>query len=180
MKPEKITTLAEKLGTTTHLSPLLMKARRLGLGAMELEQLAIQRGCSHYSGNGEPLSHEVSEASFSNEELAVSLLNPALGYDPHTIRCGAAMLSAPGNQPLRLARLLQMERAEQPARHIAEAGRRYEPANPFWTDLLGALPATRVPPSGVLPHPTRYITMTGFTRSGPGLVIHWVRPASKA
>jgi hypothetical protein len=40
-------TLAEKLGTTTHLSPLLQKARRLGLGANDLEQLAIQRGCDY-------------------------------------------------------------------------------------------------------------------------------------
>jgi hypothetical protein len=37
-------TLAERLGTTTHLSPLLHKARRLGLGPKELELSAIQRG----------------------------------------------------------------------------------------------------------------------------------------
>ncbi len=179
MQSERITTLAEKLGTTTHLSPLLMKARRLGLSARELEQLAVERGCTHYSGNGESPSPPVSASAFSNEELAVALLNPALAYDPHSIRCGAAMLSAPGNRPLRLARLLRMERAEQPARQIAEAGRRYEPDNPFWVDLLDALPASPVPKSGVLPHPTRYITMTGFTRSGPGLVTHWVRPATQ-
>ena len=180
MKVEKVPTLAEKLGMTTHLSPLLMKARRLGLDAAGLEQLAVARGCVHYSGNGEPLSNEVCEASFLIGELAVALLNPALGYDPHSIRCGAAMLGATGNRPPRLARLLRMERAEQPTRHVAQEGQRYEPANPFWADLLDALPSTPVPKSGVLRHPTRYITMTGFTRSGPGLVTHWVRPASKA
>lgn len=34
--------LAQKLGTTAHLSPLLQKARRLGLDASGLEQLAIE------------------------------------------------------------------------------------------------------------------------------------------
>jgi hypothetical protein len=46
-------TLAAKLGTTTHLSPLLMKARRLGLGVEDLERLAIQRGCDYYH-DGQP------------------------------------------------------------------------------------------------------------------------------
>ena len=151
-----MTTLAEKLGTTTHLAPLLMKARRLGLGARELQQLAVERGCTHYSGNGESPSQTVSPSAFSNEELAVALLNPALDYDPHSIRCGAAMLSAPGNLPASLAHLLRMERAVQTARPIAEAGRHYEPDNPFWVDLLGALRATprlprrvfcRIPPA---------------------------------
>src|SRR5882724_5436447 len=37
-------TLAANLGTTTHLSALLQKVRRLGLGPKELEKLAVQRG----------------------------------------------------------------------------------------------------------------------------------------
>jgi len=47
-------TVATKLGTTTHLSPLLRKARRLGLGPAELRALAVQRGCRHYSNGSEP------------------------------------------------------------------------------------------------------------------------------
>lgn len=87
-------TLAEKLGTTAHLSPLLRKAARLGLGAAELRALAVQRGCRHYQ---------------------------------------------TGNEP-----------------------------------------ATPPPPPGVLPHPTRYVAMTGFTRQGPGLVVRWIRPEQTA
>ncbi len=37
----KTPTLAEKLGTTAHLSPLLRKARRLGLSPADLQTLAV-------------------------------------------------------------------------------------------------------------------------------------------
>ena len=47
-------TLASKLGTTTHLSPLLHKARRLGLDGEKLQILAVQRGCDHYRTGDEP------------------------------------------------------------------------------------------------------------------------------
>jgi hypothetical protein len=169
-------TLAAKLGTTTHLSPLLHKARRLGLGPRELETVAVQRGCRHYSNGSEPEKPLAEEAQFSNEELAIALLSVALPYDPHSIRCGAAMVGAEGNDPQRLARLAVMERSETPVRYVAEAGAKFEPQNPFWPELLNALPPTAPPKPGVLPHPTRFVAMTGFTRNGPGLVIEWQRP----
>lgn len=69
MKPES---LAHKLGTTTHISPLLMKARRLGLrGAEDLCTLAVQRGCRHYCQGTEPEGELLAESQFSNEELAL-------------------------------------------------------------------------------------------------------------
>jgi len=169
-------TLATKLGMTTHLSPLLRKARRLGMGPSELEALAVQRGCRHYSNGTEPEQPLASEHEFSNEELALALLSIALRYEPHSIRCGAAMLSAAGNDPRRLARMAVMERSVVPVRYVSEAGRRFEPDNQFWIELLAALPKSPPPRSGVLPHPTRFITMTGLTRQGPGLVTEWQRP----
>jgi hypothetical protein len=173
------TTLAAKLGTTTHLSPLLHKARRLGLGPRELQILAAQRGCRHYSNGSEPEQPLASKGDFSDEELAIVLLSTALPYDPHSIRCGAAMLGAEGNHPRRLARMAVMERCVAPVRHVAEAGQRFEPENNFWKELLAALPATPVPTSGVLPHPTRFVAMTGFTRRGPGLAVEWQRPDAR-
>ena len=89
-------TLAAKLGTTTHLSPLLRKAERLGLTAEGLERLAIQRGCDYYNPDGPLPPPAISVEQFSNAELAIALLNPALRYDPHTLRLGAAMLSTEG------------------------------------------------------------------------------------
>jgi hypothetical protein len=169
-------TLAAKLGTTTHLSGLLRKAGRLGLGPRELEILAVQRGCRHYSNGSEPAELLATEGDFSNEELAIALLSTAMPYNPHSIRCGAAMLGAPGNDPRHLARLAVMERSVAPVRYVAEAGRRFEPENAFWPELLDALPPAPAPKSGVMPHPTRFVAMTGFTRQGPGLVVEWQRP----
>jgi hypothetical protein len=169
-------TLAAKLGTITHASPLLEKARRLGLDARKLEQLAIQRGCDYYH-NGEPFEPlDVSTDRFSNSELAIALLNPALRYDPQTLRLGAAMLNAEGNTPEGIARLAVMERAEAVVRYIAEAGKKFEPQNPFWNRLLELLPQTPPPKSSVVPHPTRFVAMTGFTRRGPETIIQWIRP----
>lgn len=169
-------TLAAKPGMTTHLSPLLRKAQRLGLGPDELELLAVQRGCRHYSAGSETDLPRVSEYEFSNEELAIALLSTALRYEPHSIRCGAAMLGAPGNDPHRLARLAVRERSEIPVRHVAEAARRFEPENPFGEALVGGLPDAPLPRPDVLPHPARFVAMTGFTRKGPGLVVEWLRP----
>lgn len=169
-------TLAARLGTTTHLSPLLHKAKRLGLGPRELETLAVQRGCVHYSTGEEPSERLTTVEDLPDDELAITLLSPGLRYDPHSIRCGAAMLGAEGNCPRRLARLAVMERSVVPVRHVAEAGRRFEPQNPFWQELLDLLPPSPAPRAGVLPHPTRFVAMTGFTRRGPGLVVEWQRP----
>src|SRR5438552_2932195 len=98
-------TLAAKLGTTTHLSPLLRKAQRLGLDAPGLELLAIQRGCDYYHDFSPLPASTITEKEFSNEELAVALLNPALRYHPQTIRLGAAVLGADGNEVAEIARL---------------------------------------------------------------------------
>src|SRR5205823_4953543 len=130
-----------KPGTTTHLSPILRKANHLGLRQRDLEVLAVQRGCRHYSDGTESNKPLASPEQFSNEELAIALLSIALPYSPHSIRCGAAMLGATGNQPERLARMAVLERSEVPVRYVAEAGRKFEPDNPFWRDLLDALPA---------------------------------------
>ena len=172
-------TLAAKLGTTTHLSPLLHKAARLGLDAAKLEELAIQRGCNYYQKADSSPAPPISVDDFSNLELALALLNPALRYHPQTLRLGAAMLSAADNLPDDIARSAKMERCESVVRYIAEAGKKFEPANPFWTTLLKLLPAVTAPKSGVVPHPTRFVAMTGFTRRGEEAVAEWIRPTCR-
>jgi hypothetical protein len=173
-------TLAKKLGTTSHLSALLHKAHRLGLGPRELELLAVQRGCDYYH-DGSPLPPAtVYPSEFSNVELAIALLNPALRYHPQTLRLGAAMLGAEGNDPAKVAHLARMERAESIVRYVATAGKRFEPENPFWRALLALLPEGPPPKSSVLPHPTRFVAMTGITRRGVETVTEWIRPAVAA
>ena len=89
------------------------------------------------------------------------------------------MLGAAGNDPEILTRLAVQEQAVVPARYIAAAGLRFEPENPFWRELLAKLPKTPPPRDGIMPHPTRFVSMTGITRAGVGLVTVWVRPRSE-
>ena len=87
------------------------------------------------------------------------------------------MLGARGNAPEEIARQAVMERGEAIVRYIAEAGRKFEPENLFWIALLKLLPPTPPPKSSVVPHPTRFVAMTGFTRRGTETVVEWIRPA---
>lgn len=189
MEPE---TLAHKLGTTAHISPLLMKARRLGLrGAEDFERLAIERGCRYYDLQGDSLrvredargyasGTQQERATLSNEELAMALFSICLTSSQHRLRLGAAMLGAEGNSPSRIASLAVQERCEVVVRHVAQCGRTVEPENAFWTDLLSRLPETVPPAVDTLPHITRFVAMTGFTRRGRETIMQWIRPTRPA
>jgi len=173
----KLPTFADKLGTATHESTLLQKVRRLGFQTPEwLENIAVARGCWHYRSPDFVSAPVVSELEFSNEELAVALLSPSLPYSPHTIRIGAAMLGATGNGVATLVRLATAEGCVAPVRYIAEAALRYEPENPFWRQLLNLLPTSPPIKEGVMPHPTRFVSMAGMNRSGLRLTTVWIRP----
>jgi hypothetical protein len=135
-------TLAKKLGTTVHFSSLLRKIRKLGLSMpKDLWTLAVQRGCRHYRQGDEPEGELVPQTVLPNEELAIALLNCAGSYSPHSIRCGAAMLGAIGNDPGLVAKLAIWERSESVVRFVAECGRKFEPQNPYWVNLLERLRA---------------------------------------
>ncbi len=184
----KSETLAHKLGTTAHMSPLLMKARRLGLhGAEDLERLAIRRWCRYYDLHGDSMrlcedspryggaTLEPSSA-LSNEELAVALLSICLADSQYRLRVGAAMLGAEGNSPTAIAQLATRERCNMVVRYVARCGLKVEPENPFWKELLASLPDTPDPAIDVLPHLTRFVAMTGITRRGKETIMQWVRP----
>ena len=181
-------TLAEKLGVPLHHSLLLRKAREAGLdGSAALIGLAVLRGCQHYRGGPELLPTEPpSRATFSDEELAIALLCPSLPYNPRAVRVGAQMLGSRCNEPARLALLACRERAETVVRHIAAAGQQTEPNEPFWQELLAALPPAlpfrSVVPPGVLPHLSRFRSETGLSNLVPRdkQRVTWLRPRSSS
>jgi hypothetical protein len=87
------------------------------------------------------------------------------------------MLAAGGNDPTTIARLAINERAVVVVRYIAECGRRFEPHNEFWGQLLDLLPQCPEPKAGVMPHPTRFVAMNGYERGvGTRISTEWQRP----
>jgi hypothetical protein len=171
------TTLAEKLGMPPRTSVLLQKAKGLGLSDVSaLELLAVSRGCWHYRQPEMPDPLTVEETQFTNEELAIALLSPSQPYSPHTIRLGAAMLGAAVNRAETLLSLAKAEGCEIAVRYIANAGLQFEPNNSLWHELLAKLSQTPDPEEGIFPHPTRFVSSTGFTRAGRGNVTIWIRP----
>ena len=177
-------TVAQQLGSTPHVSPLLRKARRLGLAnADALLRLAVKRGCTHYR----PPDFDASAVAdpgtvrFSNLELAIALCSGAQDYEPLLVRCAAQMLGADGIAPPEVSRLARMERCEAIIRHIAETAAQSDVGHEvFWREILANLGTRRAPRqrAGILPHRSRFMVETGVTsskRPHPPLTI-WLRP----
>jgi hypothetical protein len=175
-------TLAEHLGSTPHLSPLLRKARRLGLSTPEdLLWLAVHRGCTHYMPPDYDADRvrEPGRGRLSDLELAIALCSGAQQYNPVLVRCAAQLLGADGVSAAALARLARMERCETVIRHIAGAAEQVDAGREtFWREVLQQLPVGPAPRAGVLPHSSRFMVQTGITgpkrAASPRRV--WLRP----
>ncbi len=170
-------TLAQALETTTPVSPLLRKARRLGLRGVEaFIALAVARGCRHYvspipSPSPAPASNELSD-----EELVVLLLLGENRHEPTAVRCAAQLARSPQVDPDQLARLSKMEKVERVLSHIARAGLLHDPeGHDFWQRLLDRIPATPVRTEPNLPHWTRFVSAPGRQRDGIA-PIRWLVP----
>lgn len=173
--------LATRLGTTAHCSLLLHRLRAAGLDTPEkLAADAVRRGLPYYAPPGEvaaapPLLRPVSAA-----ELAIALLHPCLPWSPQRLRLAAATLATPGLVPAEVAHLAAQERSVAVVRAIACAAAAAEPAEAFWPELLAALPAAPPIPPGVLPHPSRYMAISGRARPGATPQSVWIRPTLAA
>ena len=158
-------TLAHRLGTTAHVSPLLKKARRLGLcSSADLCALAVHRGCSYYDVKlaPNPFSDGArvapGKAVFTDAELGIALLI----HSPVRQLCqriGGALLGA----------------SELTAREVAELAKSVEPENLYWEQLKLALMEHPYDPLEV-PHLSRFVEMTGVTRGKVELQKQWIRP----
>ena len=177
--------LAHRLGTTAHLSPLVHKAERLGMRMPEdLERLALARGLRYFGQLSQTANDDLNEGSrslpspdqFSNEELAIALMSPTLPYSLNRLRMAAAMLGAHGSSAEIILRLSQLERCENIVHHIAECASHVEPGHPLWQTLLHGLSAQPSPPPDILPHPSRFVAMSGLDRTGRNTKSQWIRP----
>ena len=109
-------TLAEHLGSTPHLSPLLHKARRLGFSTSDsLLRLAVRRGCTHYAPPDYDPAQVVDpgEEQISDLELAIALCSAAQQYDPRLVVFVARKASV-----IRLAGTVSLERRREIQRKV--------------------------------------------------------------
>jgi hypothetical protein len=166
--------MAQRLGETAHCSPLLRKARRLGVSSTsQLIQLAAGRGCRHYAGIFDEVVSDPGLDVLRNEELVVLLLLGEQPFEPFAVRCAAQLLNA--CDAAHLAGLAKRERVNRVLAYIADAGSAQNPENAeFWRDLRRLLGATKPIPPGRLPHWTRFVAQTGITRQGPGRTV-WLQ-----
>jgi hypothetical protein len=157
-------------------SPLLEKARRLGLSLpLDLERLAIMRGCDYYGRDLGSRIPPLVEVPLSNTELAIALIAPSLRPTTREIRLAAALLGGRDVRAEEVAALAIQENCVGIVRHIAACGCRFEPENFFWQTLLNRLPDVEMD-IDKLPHPTRFVEMTGIDRGKVGVFTRWIRP----
>ena len=157
-------------------SRLMDKVQRLGLSLpLDLERLAVTRGCDYYDRDLGPRIPPLGEVPLSNTELAIALIVPSLRPSAREIRLAAALLGAPDVRADDAAALAVQENCADVVRYIALCGRRFEPENSSWQTLLDRLPDTKID-ADRLPHPTRFVEMTGIDRGRVGVFTRWIRP----
>ena len=174
-----MTTLAKALGETCAVSPLLRRARMLGVRTLpELLAVAVSRGCRHYAvpAGAEAVRDPGAEA-ISDEELVVLLLLGEHAYEPMAVRCAAQLLGGDTIDAAKLVALARKERCLRVLAYIADAGLGHDDKAPgFWRDLrerIGAVPSA---PEGTLPHWTRFVALSGVQRHARRPRSVWLRP----
>src|SRR2546422_1914282 len=94
-------------------SPLLERARRLGLSLpLDLERLAIARGCNYYERDLPSRIPPLGEVPLSNGEIAIALIVPTLHPSAREIRLAAALLGAADVQAEEVAALAKQGNCE--------------------------------------------------------------------
>lgn len=153
----------------------MAKVRRLCLQLpLDLERLAIARGCDYYRRDLAPRTAPLPEVALSNAELVIALIVPSLPPGAREIRLAAALLGAVAEPAAAVAALAQREKCAEVVRYIASCGHRFEPGNTFWKALLDSLTDVHLDVEH-LPHPTRFVEMTGIDRGKVGTFTRWIR-----
>ncbi|HEY0455667.1 MAG TPA: hypothetical protein VGE41_04790 [Verrucomicrobiae bacterium] len=176
-------TLADKLGETPHVSPLLKKIC-LASGCPEtriqdwLLKAAIIRGATHYE---RAFARHLPGDSpqVSDEELGVALCLGQNVYDAVLLRAAAQFLSSAAVSGSKLKRLAIMERVEPVLLFIAQIAGRFAPGLEPWRYLREHLHVRRQVRLNNLPHWSRFVSQTGVTGFGGGPQIDWLQRRGK-
>ena len=170
-------TLAHMLSATTPVSALLRKARRLGIADIyDIIELAVCRGCNHYSTGHRFEKARPSSVELPDDELTILLLIGENPYQPNAIRCAAQMARSTHVDPIRLSHLAVMEKTERVLAHIARAGVSHDSlGHGFWQIILDHLPSEQPRAEPDLPHWSRFVSMAGRQRHGVA-EIRWLTP----
>lgn len=174
-----MTTLAKTLGETAAVSPLLRRARVLGVFSLpELIAVAVARGCRHYAvPAGAMTVRDPGRDAITDEELVVLLLLGEHAYEPTAVRCAAQLLGSGAIDVPKLVALARRERCGRVLAYIAEAGMAHDEKAPaFWRELRERLGAGVLVPEGVMPHWTRFVALSGVQRHSRRPTSVWLRP----
>lgn len=151
--------LAKRLGTSSHVSPLRMKVERLRnqLPVMHsstledwLVDLANTRGARIVTRPGDPY-HQFegpSVEAISNEELVVSICQLQCLDRPQMLRLAAQMVSAQSVEVGSLLRIAVRERVERVLAELSRNALRIDPHHTTWKAIyaaIGHLPPFRFP-----------------------------------
>jgi hypothetical protein len=134
--------------------------------------LAVARGCRHYAPSFPQFERDPGLESVSNEELVALLLLGSNEFEPTAVRCAAQLSSKCDAQNLAL--VAQKERVGRALAYIAKQGLSHDNERTgFWSELLNLLGDQPAVADGKLPHWSRFVSQTGVTRDGRG-IIQWL------
>src|ERR1035441_979580 len=161
-----VTTLARKLGDTSHVSGLAIRLARLSRAGDRLPEwllkVAVERGAAHYRRDFHP-PLPPDNPTIPDEEIGIALCLGQHPYKLDNVRVAVQLLSSPRVDPAGLCRLAVQERCEPVLLHIATIADRFAPTLDPWAYLPPPLPPRPVPSTEALPHWTRLVSHTGLS-----------------
>ena len=150
-------TIAQRLGITAPVTPLLMKVRRLARGMAVvpwLVETANVRGFNAVQRSGEGSGAGANLETLSNEELAMAFLLPGLEDEPQSLRLGAQIISRGAAETSALLSIAAREGALRILAGLAAQALKAAPTHAAWNTIAAATAGER-PLRGNLIHWTR-------------------------
>lgn len=160
-------------------SPIIAQHCReaVRLGRNALLAIAVARGCHHYAPFVPSSVPKLDRADLPHEVLGCALLRGTLDVDTfQAIRCGAMVLSDPGNSPQMIAESSDTLSVESRVAHLAHVALSADDHPEYWRNVLAALPPIKAgKETGFLPGVSRFVSETRMIGLGRGAQRVWLR-----